>query len=319
MNLSRSLLNNFKKLKNIVLYFGIAAVVIFFSILVPNYFSISNLKTILSTMGVMSVLGVGITFVLTSGEIDISIGALLSVPPVIIAILLEAGLPLLVGLITGFAAALLAGFLNGIITTKLKIPSFITTIGVMGIAMGASRTISGSTAIKVQSKLLFSIFSGELIGIPVIVIWMVFLTAVGYFLLHKTRFGKNIHCVGDNRKVAFLNGINITKTVTLTFLVCSIYVFFAGLLMIGLTSFASPGVGEELVLPVIVISLIGGTSIQGGRGSIIGTFFGAFFIAVIRSGFFSINMNPWWGDITLGIIIIFVLCIDSLKENGKMY
>lgn len=214
-------------------------------------------------------------------------------------------------------SALLIGYLNGVVTTKIGIPSFITTLGTSGIAMGLSRIISGNTPVSVEDKFILSLFGKDLLGLPKIILWMILLTIIGYFLLHKTRFGRNLHCVGDNREAAYLYGINVKRTIILAFVVCSIYVFFAGMLMIGKTSFATPGEGESLVLDAIVAPVIGGTSIRGGKGSIIGTFIGALFLAIVSSGLFYLAFPSWTTNILIGTIIIIVLTISSLIDKWQ--
>lgn len=310
-------LKNFKELQNIIMYISIVLIIILFSILIPNFLSVTSLKTILITMAIICVLGVGVTFVLTAGEIDISTGALLSVPAVVLAVLLRGGVPFLISLAAGLVITLLMGFLNGIITTRIGLPSFITTLGISGIAMGLSRIISGNTPVQVKSSFILNLFGGELFGLPKIILWMLLLTVIGYFSLHKTRFGRNLQCVGDNREAAFLYGINVNKTIILSFVVCSMYVFAAGMLMLARTSFATPGEGESLVLSAIVAPVIGGTSIRGGKGSIIGAFFGALFLAVISNGLFSLKFPSWTSNIIIGIIIIVVLTISSLSEKRE--
>jgi ribose/xylose/arabinose/galactoside ABC-type transport system permease subunit len=317
MDLLHHYLKSLKEMKNAIMYMGVSVIIIFFFFIIPNFLSLTNLITILITMATICILGVGVTFVLTIGEIDISTGALLSVPTVVLAVLLRAGLPLPVSLGIGLAAALLIGFLNGVITIKIGLPSFITTLGTSGIAMGLSRIISGNTPIAVKNDFILNLFGRQLFGVPKIILWMFLLTAVGYFFLHKTRFGRNLQCVGDNREAAFLYGINVKKTVILAFMVCSIYVFFAGMLMLGRTSFATPGEGESLVLNAIVASVIGGTSIQGGKGSVFGAFFGAFFLAVITTGLFALKFPSWTSNIIIEVIIIVILTISSLREKWE--
>ena len=305
----------FKEMKNAMMYISTIVIVILFSLLIPNYLSVINLKTILITMATICILAVGVTFVLVTAEIDISTGAILSIPTVVLAVLLRSGFPLIVSLVLGLALTLLMGYLNGAITARIGLPSFITTLGTSGMAMGLSRIISGNTAIGVKNDFILNTFGKELFGIPKMILWMFLLTAVGYFILHKTRLGRNLQCVGDNREAAFLYGINVKKTVIMGFVICSVYVFFAGMMMLARTTFATPGEGESLVLSAIVASVIGGTSIQGGKGSIFGAFFGAFFLAVITNGLFSLKFPSWTSNIIIGIIVIIVLTISSLREK----
>lgn len=306
-----------KKYKNkIMLLAGAIVLIVLLSLFIPNFLTLTGFSTILLTMSTICVLGVGVTFVLTIGEIDISTGALLSVPTVIMAVLLKAGTPLVAAVGTGLAAAVLIGFINGFVTVRIGLPSFITTLGTSGIAMGLSRIISGNTPTAVKNEFLLNVFGNELFGIPKTIIWMFVLTIVGYVILHKTRFGKNVQCVGDNREAAFLYGININSVVIWSFIICAIYVLFAGLLVMGRTTFAKPGDGESLVLNAIVASVIGGTSIQGGKGSIIGAFFGAFFLSVITNVLFALRFPSWTANIIIGVIILVILTATSIKTKN---
>lgn len=317
MELVYNFVRDSKKLRNGILYIAIITVAILFSIIAPGFFTVENLKAVLESMAVVCVMGLGVTFVLTIGEIDISNGAMLSVPACIMAVLLRAGAPLIISLGTGLISTLLLGFLNGFITIKVGLPSFITTLGVSGIAMGISRIVTASTPVAVQNELILNLFGKEMFGVPKIILWMFLLIVIGYFLLHKTRFGRNLHCIGDNREAAVLYGLNVRKNVIFAFVVCSIFVFIAGMLQLGRSSYAAPGAGETLVLNAIVASVIGGTSVQGGKGSIIGTFIGAIFLTLISNGLFMLATSPYITNIIIGFVIIVVLTANGLMEKRE--
>lgn len=317
MELVYNFVRDSKKLRNGMLYIAIITVAILFSIIAPGFFTVENLKAVLESMAVVCVMGLGVTFVLTIGEIDISNGAMLSVPACIMAVLLRAGAPLIISLGIGLISTLFLGFLNGFITIKVGLPSFITTLGVSGIAMGISRIVTASTPVAVKNELILNLFGKEMFGVPKIILWMFLLIVIGYFLLQKTRFGRNLHCIGDNREAAVLYGLNVRKNVIFAFVVCSIFVFVAGMLQLGRSSYAAPGAGETLVLNAIVASVIGGTSVQGGKSSIIGTFIGAIFLTLISNGLFMLATSPYITNIIIGFVIIVVLTANGLMEKRE--
>jgi ribose transport system permease protein len=307
-----------KKWKNGILYLAIIAIVVICSILIPDFLSKANWTAILTSMVLVVVLALGVTFVLTAGEIDISMGAILSVTPTIFAVLLSKGMPLIVALILGIVATLVLGFLNGLITIKFGVPSFISTLGTMGIAMGLSRIVTNNTPVAVTNDTIQLWFGGELFGIPKIVLWMFILMAVSYIVLHKTRYGRNLHCVGDNREAAHMYGINVTKTVIIAFVIASFFACFAGILELARSSYASPGIGEPIMLNAIVASVIGGTSLQGGKGSILGAFIGALFLTIISNALFSLGMPPWISNIIIGCVIITILTSSGFMDKRKL-
>ncbi|GGG16805.1 ABC transporter permease [Paenibacillus abyssi] len=306
-----------RKWKDGMIYIAIVAIVLIFSLLVPNFFSPENWRAILTSMVLVTVLAIGITFVLTAGEIDISLGAVLSVTPTIFAVLLGKGMPFFLALVIGLAATLLLGFLNGFVTIKLGVPSFITTLGTMGIGMGLSRIVANNTPVVVRDDTVQLLFGGELLGMPKIVVWMFVLIVLSYILLHKTRYGRNLHNVGDNREAAHLYGIHVTGTVIIAFVIASFFAFFAGMLEVARSFYASPGIGEPLMLNAIVASVIGGTALTGGKGSIIGAFVGALFLTIISNALFSLGLPPWISNIIIGSVIILILTTSGLMDKRK--
>ncbi len=304
-------------LQSILLFSSIIVIGIVFGILIPDFFSLSTLSTIFITMAMTCVIALGTTFVLTSGEIDISMGAMLSVATVIVAVLARSGMPVGIAMLISAAVTIGLGFLNGFLTVKVGIPSFVATLGVNGVAMGLSRIISNNGSIKLEDETFLGTF-GRKLGdseVQMIIIWLIALTIIAFIIFSKTRFGREVQCTGDNREAAFLYGINTNKTVILAFIVSAIFTFMAAMLMLARSGFASPGEGESYTLPAIVAAVVGGTSIRGGKGSIIGGFFGAFFLSIISNGLFLLKFNAWTANIITGIIIVIVLTISSLSEQ----
>lgn len=306
-----------KRARNALLYIAILIFCIIFSITAPGFFTWDNLKAILQSMAIVCVMGIGATFVLTIGEIDISTGALLSVGPCILAVMLRQGLPLLLCILVGVVAVLLLGALSGILNSLVGMPSFIATLGVSGIAMGFTRIVTKNIPVAVTSDRILNLFGREIGGLPRVILWMLMLLIAAYFILHKTRFGRNLHCIGDNREAALMYGVNIPLNIIFAFVVCAAFIFFAGMMEVCRSSYVSAGVGESLVLNSIVASVIGGTAVSGGRGNIPGTFTGAFFITVISNGLFLLAVNPFITNITIGAVILFVLTTKGIMDQRE--
>ena len=314
-------INRIKSSQVVLLLFSTLITVIIFSIASPGFFAFSSLTTILETVSIIMILSFGETFMLTAGEWDISVGAILSVPTVLTAVLLHNKVPLIIALIFAFILTVLLTFISAVLTVKVKIPSFIATLGVNGIAMGLSRIIGKNTSIKVENKTLLNVFGGQInIGtftFSTAIIWIIIMFVAALIILNRTKIGRNIQCVGDNRNAAILYGINVNKTVIIVFIINAIFIFIAAMLMLSRSTFATPGEGEAYTLSAIVASIIGGTSIQGGKGSIRGALLGTFFVGCISYGLFRLSVNAWSGGIITGVVIIIVLSISSLNQKRK--
>lgn len=305
----------------LLLIISILVAVIIFSIASPGFLAFSSFTTIIETVAIIMILSFGQTFMLTAGEWDISVGSLLSVPTVVIAVLLQSQFSMLSASIIGFLITVLLCLISAVLTVIVKIPSFIATLGVNGIAMGLSRIIANNNPIKVEDKALLNIFGGQInfgpYMIPVVIMWIAIMFFAAIILMNRTQIGRNIQCVGDNRNAAILYGINVNKTIIITFIINAVFIFFAAMIMVSRSTFATPGEGESYTLSAIVAAIIGGTSIQGGKGSIKGAFLGAFFVGCISYGLFRLSVNAWTGGIIAGIVIIIVLSISSLNQKRK--
>ena len=305
------------KHNNLILYIAILALVLIFSVTTKNFFSGTNLKAILQSMATLSVLAFGETFILSIGETDISNGAMLSLSPVIFAALYMRDVPFLPALILGILATLALGLLNALVIVKAGLPSFIGTLGVSGVAMGLTRIIANNKPILMEHQGMLKVFGGETAGIPNAVLWMAAMLLIGDFIIRRTRFGRNLLCIGDNREAAMIYGIRINRHVILAFLLDAVFVTTAGFMECCRSTYVTAGVGEALVLNSIVASVIGGTAVSGGRANMIGTFMGALFITIVANGLFMFAISPYLTNIIVGLVIIVVLTGNALMSNRE--
>jgi ribose/xylose/arabinose/galactoside ABC-type transport system permease subunit len=221
-------------------------------------------------------------------------------------------------MLAGLSVTVLIGALSGYLTAYKNIPSFISTLGTSGIAMGLSRIISHNAAIPINNQGLLSVLSGRHFGLRTEVWWMLALCVVGYFIMHKTRYGRELLCTGDNKIAATSYGINTKRTLMTAFVICSIYMFFAGIVQMGYAACAAPGAAESYVLNAIVAPIIGGSPVSGGRSSVVGTFMGAAFLTIITNVLFKFAIPSWYAAVITGIIVIIVLSAATVLKKNRV-
>jgi ribose/xylose/arabinose/galactoside ABC-type transport system permease subunit len=166
-----------------------------------------------------------------------------------------------------------------------------------------------------KNDVLIKLFSGTTGGVQNIILWMFVLLAVGWFILYRTKFGRGLHCIGDNREAAKSYGLNVGLYITAAFIVAACFVFFAGMMESLRSSYMRAGFGESLMLYSIVVALIGGSSVKGGKSNLIGTFIGALFVTMVQNGLFMLAMSSFMQNIIIGIIILAVLSANAVMEN----
>lgn len=279
---------------------------VFFSIMSPVFFSSSNFLNIGRQTALVTIIAVGMTFVIISGEIDLSVGANLALCGIISSSALQAtGGQLIAGVVAGLLAGAVVGLVNGLITTSLGIPSFLVTLATLGICRGLAQLISGGQPILANNSWYWSVFnSGTPFGIPVPVLWTVVALLLGFYLLHVTSYGRKVYAVGGNKQAALYTGIRVRRVKIWAFVLTGTLAGFAGLILTARGQAARPDVGIGLELDVIAAVILGGTSLFGGRGLIVGTLIGSLMIGVINNGLTLIGADSATQQIVKGVIII---------------
>lgn len=279
----------------------------FFSVFARGFFTWSTFLTILRSMSIIAVLGLGLTFVITAGEIDLSIGTVPAMVGAILAALLDRGMSLVACIPIALGSAAILGVVNALPVVKAGIPSIIITLASYMMAQGVAYIVTGQHPVIVNNETFVGIFGNQVCGIPVIVMWMVGLLLVGYIVLHKTKFGRNVSLIGDNRAAAYYAGINVDATLSVVFVICALYAFFAGMLGVARASNAAPWMITPDMMTAIAAPLVGGTSLAGGKGNMVGTVLGAFFLTMISNGLLIFGIEQWVLYLINGIIIIAAL------------
>ncbi|SFR64716.1 ABC transporter permease [Halogeometricum limi] len=288
----------------------------FFSVLSPVFFSVGNFVNIVRQTALVIVLGLGMTYVIISAEIDVSIGGVMALSAVPAAIAINAYGPL-VGVLVGLAVGVVFGFFNGLITVRFGIPSFIVTIGTLGIARGGAFIVSQQEPVIVRNDVFSAVFGGTVGPVPTIIVWALGLSVLAGIALWKTRFGRHVYATGDSEQAARYSGIDTDRVKILTLTLSGLAAAMAGLLFVGRLGVARPGMGSGIELAVIAAVIIGGTSLFGGRGTIVGTILGALLISVIDNGLTLLGYGSSWQQLIRGIVIIVAVALRARDEDGE--
>ncbi|MDR2740553.1 MAG: ABC transporter permease [Treponema sp.] len=319
-------------LRQIVRKYGIILVlllmIILLSIVQPAFLSATNIFNVLTQSSIFGIMALGMTFVIISKGIDLSVGSVLAFAGVVAASLGQVTtatekyfpnmpvMPLIVPIVTALAIGAFCGFINGFLIAKTKIPAFIATLGMLTIARGFALIYTSgrpvSNLIPSLTALGGKIFN--IIPVPVIIYFiMIIISAI---LLNKTRFGKNTYAIGGNIVAAEVSGVKVSKNLILIYTYCGLLAGLAALVFAGRVGSVHPGAADGYELTAIASTTIGGTSHSGGIGTIGGAFVGALVLAVLRNGFTLLGVNAYWQKVAEGLIIVGAVIVD-MRKNAK--
>lgn len=304
--------------KEFIVYIAFLAIFIFFSILLRGrgFLSSENLMNIARQTAMISVMAVGMTFVLAAGEIDLSIGSIVALASLTTALALRHS-TLLVGVIVGLGTGVLIGMVNGLFVAKIGVPSFLVTLGMTGIITGLARWITQLKSIPVTNKTYNFIFgSGDIGPISILFIWTVVLLILGQITLKKTKFGRYVLATGGNKISALYSGINVERIKFSVMVLNGALAALAGMLYAGRLHGARYTLGETDLMTVIAAVIIGGTSMSGGRGSVIGSIVGSLIMGMINNGLILMGLSVDQQMIFRGLIIIIAVSL-TMREKQK--
>jgi len=270
-------------------------------------------------------LALGQTFVIISGGIDLSVGFTMGLSAVVTAHVFNWGttftsplLSLILAVLAGLAIAVIPGLTNGLLIADLRVPPFIGTLGMYGITRGVAYLLARGTTVPVNGSLLASIGNGNIGGLPSVVLLTIGIVLGMHYLLSHTRFGQHTYAIGGNVQAALRAGINVRNNTIALYILSSLSAACAGILYTAKFSAGAAQAGEPVLLDSIAAVVIGGASLFGGSGTIVGTVIGALIIAVIQYGLVFVNVEPFWQFVAVGVVIIISVLVDQVqKQVGK--
>lgn len=307
-----------------VAFVVLIVLLIFFSIFAPNFAAWNNMVNIMQATAVNGVLGVAVTFVIISAGIDLAVGTMMTLTAVCAGLVLtNLGMPLPFGIAAALGSGALMGAISGVSIAKLKIPPFIATLGMMQIARGLALVFSGAKPIYFNDTPNFKYISPESsitslipnLEIPNGVLVMFAVAIVASIVLNRTIFGRYVFALGSNEEAARLSGMNVDFWKIVTYSVSGMICGIAGLLVSSRLNSAQPALGLGYELDAIAAVVIGGTSLSGGRGTILGTIIGAFIMSTLTNGLRVMGVQEEWKIVVTGIIIIIAVYVDIVLRK----
>lgn len=319
------LVEKIKKQRSItsVAAFGVLFVVLAFT--ANNFLSSGNWSNIVRQTAVVGCTAVGMTFVIITAGIDLSVGAIQAFCCVLCAqTLVSFGErantvgAIIAAIIVAVLCSVVLGAINGVLVSNLRLPAFIVTFGMMGAARGAALLYTNGGSISIREAPAFRIIAeGKLAGFPVPGIIMIVLFVVGWIVLNKSKFGYYVFAVGGNEEASRLSGINTKLVLLMVYVISGICTGIASVILVARLGTGQPISGDGLEMDAIAATVIGGTSLAGGRGSLFGTFVGAFFIILIKNGLNLLNINAYWQEIAVGVAVVIAVAIDATLSSKK--
>jgi ribose transport system permease protein len=308
--------------------FALAFMVVALAVLSDKFLTLDNGWNILRQISVNLTLSIGMTLVILSGGIDLSVGALLGLAGAIAAGLLKHGL--VIGalgvrleftpagaIVAGIAVGAATGWFNGFAITRFRLPPFVATLGMLSIARGLTLLWTGGFPITSLGSSFGFLGTGALLGMPMPVWIMVALVAGFVVVTRRTRFGRHVYAVGGNERAARLTGLNVARIKIAVYTLAGALAGVAGLIVTARLDSAQPNAGLGYELDSIAAVVIGGTSLSGGRGSVLGTVLGCLIIGVLNNGLFVLNVSPFWQQVIKGGVILVAVAIDKLNARGR--
>lgn len=285
----------------------------------PIMLSPGNLGAMLRSISFIGVIAVGMTFLMISGELDLSVGSVAGLSAILSAWLMkEAGWPVPAALIAGVATGAFAGLVNGLVTVRLGVPAFIATLGMLHIARGVNYLICAGYPLYPLPDSLKAFGAADPLGTSWSFIIFILLVLLGDFILRWTVFGRMVLATGGNKEVAHLAGINTDWVKITCFVITGALAGLGGILLMARVNVGQPEIGLGWELDVIAAVVISGVSLFGGVGTVIGTLFGLAIMQVVRSGLVITRVNTHWQTVAVGAIMIIAVGIDLLRRRAKM-
>lgn len=297
---------------------GIILLSIVFTICSPYFFTWDNWKNILLQTSTVAIVAMGQALCLLTGNFDLSLGRIVALVSCVGAILMKTvGLNPLLAVILMLLLGLGLGLWNGVMTAYVGLPAFIATLGTQYICYGVAKLITNATPIPKIPEEIGWLGRGYIGPVPICVILMVVLYIVAQFIMDRTKLGRNLYAVGGSSEAAFFSGINVKKYVTGTFAVGGLLAAFGGIVLMSRLNSVAISNGQNYEFDGVIASIIGGISLAGGKGRIIGTMFGSIFLITLFNGFSQIGVDPFVQDVLKGCVLVIAITLDVLSNKKK--
>lgn len=287
------------------------------SFLSPFFMTIGNMTNLSKQVSIVAILAAGQAVVIISGGIDLSVGSVLALSAVVIGTLVQMDVNPTMAMFAGLLTGTFAGWINGMVITRAKIPPFIATLGMLGIARGMALVITGGVSHPVLSPLFLYIGNAKLLGLPIPLYFVVVTFLVIGIMMHNTVFGRHVYAIGGNERVARLQGIPVDRQKVKIYALNGFLAALAAVVMTGRLAATPPSVAQAIELQAIAAVIIGGVSFVGGRGIVLTALIGALIMAMITNGLNILGISSFYQQVLIGIVIIVAVWLDNLKSSNR--
>jgi ribose/xylose/arabinose/galactoside ABC-type transport system permease subunit len=307
-----------QRLAEYVIVAAIVVEAVVFTSIAPQFLSVPNLVNVALSIAITGILAVGMTMVILTGGIDLSVGSVVALAGVVAATLAAAGggsWGVALGVGAALAIGLGVGLFNGVVVAHFRVPPFVATLAMLTICRGLAFVLSGGRSIGDLPESFNLVGRARVLGLPLPVILMALVFVGGWFLLRRTVIGRYIYAVGGNRKATFFAGVDTKRVILLTYVLNGLLVGLAGFVLASRLGAGIPNSGIQYELDVIAAVVVGGTSLTGGQGSVVGTFWGAVFIGVLNNGLNLFGVDPYMQKIALGVVLLLAVFADQAGKT----
>lgn len=302
-----------------LMLFGlIVAIVVAMSLASPHFLSMANLRAIAAGLVPTAIIAVGMTVLLVSGGFDLSVGSVLALASTVCAYLLTLGLGIPGAVLAALVVGVLVGAVNGLLVTRLDINPLIATLGTMSVARGIALTMTEGFSLSSLPKAFGFAGNSSVLGLPVIVWIMLVVVAAGDVALRRMTYFRQVYFVGANEQAARLSGMDVDRVRMVAYALSGGLAALAGVLLASRLMSGTPTAGNGLELQVLAAAVIGGASLKGGEGTVLGAFLGAVFVALVSNAMTMLAVSIYWQMIVTGAILVAAVGIDTLRARGRM-
>ncbi len=306
-----------KSMREALLLGVVLALCVVWAALNPNFIKLNNVINILRQSSFTAIAAVGMTMILLIGEIDLSAGSVVCISGLLGAMVCRATNSVALSVLTALTVGALTGLINGALCAKGKLPGFIATLASMTVLRGLAYIITGGNSVIWTNSTFTKIGTGYVWIVPIPVIIMIFVLVFGVYLTTEMKFGRYIYAVGGNPEASRWSGIAVDKVKIIVYMLMGILTSIAGLIITARLGSGQPSAGTNFEMDCITAAVVGGTSLSGGKGKMIGTIFGVLLLTVLTNGMTLVGINTYWQQVLKGIIIVVSVLVDTKhKKNG---
>lgn len=316
-NKTGSLLSRLMQAREFVLIFMIVAIGLALQLITGRFFTTPNLNAISLGFATSAIIVFGMTAALVSGGFDLSVGSVFAMGGVVAATALRADLPIPLAMLCGVGAGVAAGLVNGLLITKIQINPFITTLGMLGIARGVSLAITEGSPLAQLPEEFFVLGQGRTLDIPNLILIALITILIGDVLMRRSAAFRQIYYIGGNEEAARLSGINVDRVKIGVYVLSATLAAFAGVLSISRFTVADPGAGSGEELRIIAACIIGGCSLRGGKGTVIGGLLGLIFVGFINNGMILLRVPVYWQQLSMGVVLLLAVGFDTFSQRWQ--